>query len=205
MLSRAGCLLTLLALSSLSGAVRADSDVVDAGDFWDSDDQVEPVKPIQVPKQIPTKTSQQPDQQIPLTDPTPTPEPSKTPKTPTQRGSRSIWGSIAGRQGSYFVEAGFALIAAWFVAGIFTGKEANSKIVKAWAVTHCSEGGVLERNFAQLGAADGKSNELVVRENSKKFMFWASGRRHCQVCLSYTTIIKAIARTLQISQKHNSN
>ncbi len=170
---RIGCTLILLTCFCLSVAVAANSDVVDAGDFWDSDDQVEPVRPIPVPEPEPVK-------QVLLTKTEPATDNNNKPKTPITRGSRSIWGSLAGRQGSYVVEAVFALLTAWFVAGIFTGKDANKKIVKAWSDTFLTEGGVLERNFAQLGIEDGKHNELVMRENSKKFKFWASGRRHCQ-------------------------
>ncbi|KAK9839733.1 hypothetical protein WJX84_000415 [Apatococcus fuscideae] len=82
--------------------------------------------------------------------------------------------------GSYYVEVVFVLLSGWFVTGIFTGKNANNKIIKAWTDTHLGEGGVLERNFAQLGSGDGDGTEVVMKESPKKFKFWASGRRHCQ-------------------------
>lgn len=175
---RAFCLLLLTASACLLVSVEANSDIVDAGDFWDTDEQApatqsEPVSPPE---------GTQP-QQTPITQPSPDVDLLSEQNQSVGGGSSksTILGRLQAAQGSYYVEGVFALIAAWFVAGIFTGKESNNKLVKAWVDANLSEGAVLERNFAQLGPGEGDGSQLMMRESPKLFKLWASGRRHCQV------------------------
>lgn len=175
---QAFCLLLLTASACLLFSVKGDSDVVDAGDFWDTDEQTEPTRtePVSPPEALKP-------QQTPITQPSPDADLlSEHNQSLGAESSRStILGRLHAAQGSYYVEGVFALIAAWFVAGIFTGKEANNKIVKAWVDANLSEGAVLEKNFAQLGPGEGDGGQLMMRESPKLFKLWASGRRHCQV------------------------
>ena len=168
------CALFCFALHTLSAGASSNFDAVEAGDFWDSEDLAAPVvqpEPVVItPKQL--QTQAQPEVK-PLREES---------KSVGPEASRSLLQTILGAQGSYYVEVVFVLLSGWFVTGIFTGKNANNKIIKAWTDTHLGEGGVLERNFAQLGSGDGDGTEVVMKESPKKFKFWASGRRHCQVC-----------------------
>ena len=185
---KAGCLLLLTASACLLIPIQGHSDTVDAGDFWDSDEQ-----PDSTQSQVVTPPEAIKSQQTPVTQTPADVGLGEHNRSLSSRTSRSsILGRLQAAQGSYYVEGVFALIAAWFVAGIFLGKEANTKIVKAWVEANLNEGAVLERNFAQLGSGDGNGSELMMRENPKLFKFWASGRRHCQVhCLSSGIYLQA--------------
>ncbi|KAK9822527.1 hypothetical protein WJX74_001571 [Apatococcus lobatus] len=170
-------LLLITASACLLIPVQGSSDAVEAGDFWDTEEHLEttqsqPVTPPEAIKPQQTPVSHTPADVGVLSE--------HNESLGSKTSKSSILGSILAAQRSYYVEGVFALLAAWFVAGIFTGKEANKKIIKAWVDTNLSEGGVLERNFAQLGSGDGDGSELMMRENPKLFKFWASGRRYCQ-------------------------
>lgn len=175
---QAFCVLLLTASACLLVSVEGNSDVVDAGDFWDTDEQIQPTQsePVSPPEAVKP-------QQTPITQPSPDVDLLSEHNQSLGEGSSksTILGRLQAAQGSYYVEGVFALMAAWFVAGIFTGKEANNKVVKAWVDANLSEGAVLERNFAQLGPGEGDGSQLMMRESPKLFKLWASGRRHCQV------------------------
>ena len=189
---QAFCLLLLTASACLLVAVEGNSDAVDAGDFWDIEEQIiptqsEPVSPPEATKpQQPLITEPSPDVDLL----------SEHNQSLARRSSRStILGSLHAAHGSYYVEGVFALIAAWFIAGIFTGKESNNKIVRAWVDANLGEGAVLEKNFAQLGPGEGDSSQLMMRESPKLFKLWASGRRHCQVS------VRALERAVLLLRK----
>jgi len=92
--------------------------------------------------------------------------------------------SLSGAFGSFdlknrYLEAVAAVGILVYVAVFVLGVLNNKARAEAWAKAYAMPGGLLDRNFSQLG---GKG--LLMRDSPSLFKLYASGRRHCQGLLA---------------------
>ena len=72
------------------------------------------------------------------------------------------------------------ILLAWYIANIWIGRAKNTKVALAFANAFCSEGGLFDRNFSQVGARIDGASDLMLRESMNKFNIYATGRRFCK-------------------------
>lgn len=80
----------------------------------------------------------------------------------------------------YLPEALVGILLIAYCSNIFLGKKANDSIALAFESTFCLEGGLLDRNFSQVGPRLSGEPDVMLRESMNKYSVYATGRRFCQ-------------------------
>jgi hypothetical protein len=66
-----------------------------------------------------------------------------------------------------------------FLVNYLRGRRVNEALALCWAHEFCTNGAVLDRNFALLGPGHGDPGEkMLMKQSQDQFEIWASGRRY---------------------------
>lgn len=104
-------------------------------------------------------------------------------------GSAPAAGAAKRRNSHYLEYAALALFSMYVLSAYF-GTRSNAKLAEAWAAAYGAPGTLLDKNFSLIGDGEegGQAGNLLMKENSNLYKFYASGRRHCQGMLASLTL-----------------
>lgn len=84
----------------------------------------------------------------------PDPQPKQvSPRTPLSKVLQQAWRQATWSQLTY--EAAITAFAIVYIVNIVIGRRKNAQLARSWGQTFCLPGGVLDRNFAQIGTGKG--------------------------------------------------